>query len=264
MIRLVNFSDDKMLTSRRVCSESAMENGVEMVWQQDPDTIDAEFKRLNQDIFKHERGCGYWLWKPYIIYRAMVQPATQEGDILIYADAGVKWIANVNEIISRMDRDIFLFSNGHQHVHWCKGDVYSAINYWESTVKKHTDCGTHYLFNKEYETYQQVQASVIFFKVNENTRRFVKEWLLYCQMPGFIDDSQSKLPNHPEFAEHRHDQAILTCLQIKYGYKLHWWPDAQWYLSQQYRWPDDTYPPILMHHRLRDPGKGEGKNPEWP
>lgn len=253
MITLVNYSDDTMTTSQRVCSESALANGVDRVWSHNPNTIAEEFKLLNQDIFKEgSRGAGcYWLFKPYIIYKAITQPSTSEGDIIIYSDAGVKWISNVNEIISRMDQDIFLFSNGHQHVHWCKKDVMIAMFDSDS------------LEAYEAMASQQCQASVIFFKVNQNTKNFIKEWLLYCMMPGFIDDSPSKESNHPEFAEHRHDQAILTCLAIKYGYKLHWWADKLWYESQRYRWADDKYPSMFEHHRKRDPGKGGGKDPEW-
>jgi hypothetical protein len=70
-------------------------------------------------------------------------------------------------------------------------------------------------------------------------------------MPGFIDDSPSMLPNHPEFQEHRHDQAILTCLQIKYQIKAHWWPST-YNLHQREHFPEDTYPPILNHHRKRN------------
>jgi hypothetical protein len=255
MIVLVNFADERMNISQERCTNSAMRNGVDIVWPQNPNTISREFKDFNRDIFKHDRGFGYWLWKPYHIYKAMLQ--MKEGDVLIYCDAGVEIIENVNEVISRMDEDIFFFCNGHQHIHWCKMDVAKAINKF-NTVE--TDCG---VLLDSCVNNQQVQASVIFFKVNQKTIDFVKEWLLYCQMPNFIDDSPSKLANHPEFAEHRHDQAILTCLQIKYGYRLHYWADAKWYSSQRYRWPEDTYPLMFNHHRQRDKGKGEGKNPEW-
>jgi hypothetical protein len=160
-------------------------------------------------------------------------------------DAGVKIIADINHIVKAMDQDIFFFTNGLQHVHWCKADVMQAIN------------------GRQLEAHwQQVQASAIFFRISPTTRNFIKEWLLWCQMPGFIDDSPSKLPNHPEFAEHRHDQAILTCLAIKYHYRLHWWPDARWFISQRYRWPEDQYPTIFDHHRFRNTGT-PGIDPTW-
>jgi hypothetical protein len=75
---------------------------------------------------------------------------------------------------------------------------------------------------------------------------------LWGQMPGFIDDSPSKLPNYPTFAEHRHDQAILTCLQIKYGYKLHFWPTKYSEHIRHTARPEDNYPTMFNHHRKRD------------
>ena len=241
MIVLVNFADEKMTISQERCTNSAMKNGVDIVWPQNPNTISHEFKEMNKEIFKQERGFGYWLWKPYHIYKAMLQ--MKEGDVLIYSDAGVEIIENVNEIISRMDEDIFFFCNGHRHIHWCKMDVLMGMGVKEWILK---------IGNETFGEHQQVQASVIFFKVNQKTIDFVKEWLLYCQMPNFIDDSPSKLPNHPEFAEHRHDQAVLTCLQIKYGYRVHWWADKLWYMGMRDRWPNDTHPPMFLHHRFRN------------
>lgn len=238
MIRLLNFADDRMTRSQLLCTQAAYKNGVEQVYQYNPGHIAKEFRDLNAETLAADRGAGYWLWKPYFVWRALQH--CEDGDILIYMDSGVELIAPVQNIIEAMDQDIFLFSNGHQHVHWCKADVYEAINEEGDRVA---------IYSKGL---QQVQASVIFFKVNAFTRKFIKEWLLWCQMPGFIDDSPSELPNHPEFAEHRHDQAILTCLQIKYGLNLHWWADHLWYESQRYRWPDDKYPSMWNHHRKRN------------
>ena len=233
MIVLVNYANELMSISQEKLRESSLKYGVDKVIEyKGQKDLGSEFVQFNSEVFSKERGDGYWLWKPYIIYKAMLE--LSEGDILIYSDCGQYFIDDVGHIIRSMDEDIFFFSNGHQHVHWCKGDVIKGI------------------LGECKDECQQVQASVIFFKVNQKTKEFVREWLLWSQMPGFIDDSPSKEPNHPEFAEHRHDQAILTCLQIKYGYKLHWWADGNWYLSQRHKWPGDHYPPIFHHHRKRN------------
>lgn len=240
MIHLVTYSELNMTISRELCVRSSLKYGVNEVNAFGRENISEEFYSFNRATLDSERGAGYWLWKPYFIDRVM--RGCKDGDVLIYCDAGVEIITDVNEIINVMDQDIFFFSNGHQHVHWCKADVMSSI-----CPDKMPDT------DKPWITLtQQVQASLIFFKVNQKTRDFVKEWLVWCQMPGFIDDSPSKLPNHPEFAEHRYDQAILCCLQIKYGYKLHWWPDKLWYESQRYKWPEDKYPSMIKHHRKRN------------
>lgn len=252
MIYGITYSDHNMSFSRQKCADSMRVNGVDRATEYAAGDIDDEFYEFNKSIMSSSRGCGYWLWKPYVIYKEM--QLLNDGDILIYSDAGVEFVNNVSHIIERMDEDMFLFTNGFPHVEWCKGDVIDNLLGWISR-EEHGDpyVGDNVL------NFKQVQASVIFFRVNQKTRGFVKEWLLYCQMPGLIDDSPSKLPNYPTFAEHRHDQAILTCLQIQYQYKLHWWPTAY---SEHIRVPGDTYPVMFNHHRKRDPGKGDGQ-PEW-
>lgn len=237
MIRFVTYSADNMTRSRMECVMSAQKNGADQVFEYGPEHIGKEFYSMNREILEAERGAGYWLWKPYVIWRALQH--CEDGDFLVYVDAGVKIIAPLTEITRVMDQDVFLFSNGHQHCHWCKADILKAILH-KDTIEDH---------------HQQVQASMIFFRVNDYTRRFIKEWLLFCQMPGLIDDSPSVIPNHKEFAENRYDQAILCTLAIRENLKLHWWPDKLWYMSQRYRWPNDNYPAIVEHHRKR--------NEEW-
>lgn len=245
MIHFVTYSAANMTHSREVCVAAARKFGCDMIHEFDIKDVDNEFYSANHKILESSRGCGYWLQKPYFINK-VIDNADNE-DYIVYCDAGCELINPVQVITCRMDQDIFLFSNGHQHVHWCKADILKAI--------LHRDMiGDHY---------QQVQASLIFFRISAYTRSFIKEWLLFAQMPGLIDDSPSKLPNHKEFAENRYDQAILGTLAIRDNIKLHWWPDKKWYLSQRYRWPDDTYPPMLLHHRYRNKGEGKG-DVEWP
>jgi len=201
MIHLVTYSDENMTIARDKCVMSALKNGVNGANGLGESYISAEFKGNNAAVLNSPRGAGYWLWKPYVINEAM--KVLSDDTILIYSDAGVEFIAPVQEIINRMDEDIFFFTNGFPQIEWTKGDIMRQINGWHN-----------------YETFRdkkQVQASVIFFKVNQKTREFVKEWLLWCQMPGFIDDSPSKVENCKTFAENRHDQAMLFSTIIVKG-----------------------------------------------
>jgi len=236
MIIGVTFSDPRMTRSAELCSRSMLANGVDKVWQQNPNTISDDFVRMNRHILNHERGAGFWLWKPYFIDKAINEPSIADGDIIVYADAGVEFVANVSHIIDRMDEDVFLFTNGFSHAEWCKGDV------WRSILP----------VIMPFDIYKQVQASVLFIRVTPRTRKFIREWLLWCQMPGLIDDSPSQSPNYLTFAEHRHDQAILTCLQIKYGYKLHFWPTNYSEHIRHTAQPEDNYPTLFNHHRKRN------------
>lgn len=242
MIYGITYSDDKMTISAEKCRLSMLKHGIGEAIAYSPSNIDQFFYKNNREILSAERGCGYWIWKAYFINHRM--SSLNDGDILIYSDAGVEFVNNVHHIIDRMDEDVFFFTNGWPNLEWCKGDVLRSIlpDWW---VDENDEFVPHI-------DYKQVQASVIFFKVNQKTKDFAKEWLLYCQMPGFIDDSPSKLPNYPTFADHRHDQAILTCLQIKYGYKLHFWSTSYSDHIRHTAQPTDDYPVLFNHHRKRN------------
>lgn len=245
MIRLVTYSDQNMSISRERCIKSALQHGVDSVHEWDREMVEAtELYELNREILDQPRGSGYWLWKPYIIYKALLDMT--ETDVLIYSDAGVEFINNVQHIINVMDEDVFLFGNNWNHVDWCKMDVMRLINGsdWDND------------FNTYYSVMKQIQASVIFIKPTQEAKKFIKQWLLLCQYPNLIDDSQSLKSNYPTFQEHRHDQAILTCLQIKHGYRLHYWPsqynNGAFVYDKIEQYKNDSYPIIFHHHRRRN------------
>lgn len=234
---LLTCSDESMTRSRALCARSAKEHGVN-------NAIECV---LNPNS---ERGCGFWKWKPGILNYLMTgkDPFVnlRDNDILIYSDAGIEFIDNVNYIIDRMDQDIFLFGNMWEHAHWCKADIAQAI--------MPTD-NPRVLDWRRFG--KQVQASVIFFRVSDYAKAFVKEWLDWCIFEGgrLIDDSPSRLPNHPEFRENRHDQAILTTMAYREGIKLHWWP-AQYndgaFVYERGAYSDEGYPVLFNHHRRRN------------
>lgn len=235
----MNFAAENMTISQDLCEKSALNHGCSDFITYNPVDIDEEFFLMNAEIFNQPRGYGYWLWKPYFLYQTMNH--TPENEIIIYLDSGVEVINSLNYIKDRMkdNIDIWLFGNEHRHEDWCKADVFSAMGV-EDTINRINP--------------RQVQASVIFVRNTQFARDFVKKWLLWCQMPNFIDDSPSFIENVSSFVEHRHDQAILTNLAIKYDIPLHWWP-TQYGHFIKHNYPDDNYPQLFEHHRKR--------NDEW-
>lgn len=248
MIYGITYSSGNMDRSAELCRQSMLKHGAGVAMTYCPNDISQWFKKFNSDIWGQPRGASYWLWKAFIIYRSLCD--SEDDSITLYMDAGVELTGSIHHIIDAMDQDIFLFSNGHPHYDWCKRKVLDAMlpnwtNYW-----------------KDRKSMPQVQASVIIVKNTQFARGFIKEWLLWCQVPGFIDDSPSN-PGESEqagFQEHRHDQAILTCLAYKYGIKQHWWPTQY---SQHLQRNGDNYPAIFNHHRKRNKGCGFGDS-EWP
>src|SRR5690606_34519800 len=125
MILATCFADDNMKTSQKLCVSSSLKYGADGCRVYGPADLDTEFLGRNKAIMCQPRGCGYWLWKPYIIANTMA--GMSDGDILVYADSGVEFIAPLRHIISRMDEEFFFFSNNHPHFRWCKSKVLDAM-----------------------------------------------------------------------------------------------------------------------------------------
>lgn len=245
MIHGVTYASSAMSKSGSICRHSMIKNGVGRNAEYTVTNI--QFYNDNKDILKIERGAGLWLWKPHIISEYL-RNYCLDGDILIYSDAGVEFINNVNHIIDRMDQDVWLFGNMFEHEHWCKRECLDMMG---MNCIDAEDDQVYYPYGK------QVQASVIFIRVSPFSRKFIKEWLLWCQMPGNIDDTFDPAIQHPQFKEHRHDQAILTNLAIKHDIKLHYWPasynnGAFEYSTDGYDRNVDNYPILFNHHRKRN------------
>lgn len=247
MIKLITFTDHRMTISAQKCAQSAMNCGADSYSIWIPGDLSEHFKMLQSDLLKQERGYGFWCWKPFIVNEEVMKAA--DRDIIVYCDAGNEWVGDMRQIVEIMDQDLFLFSNGWSHLDWCKMDCLKEVLNPE---------GAHIGVTGSYvETlldWKQVQASTFFIRVTPASRKFIKEWYAWSIMPGMIDNEPSILQNIPTFAEHRHDQAILCCLQIKHGYNLHWFPSTTAaHLRSEY--PNDKYPVMLFHHRKR--------NAEW-
>lgn len=248
MVKLITFTDDRMTISATKCVQSAMQHGADGYSLWTMNDLSPEFKETMADVLKHERGAGFYCWKPYIVHREMCK--LQDGDILVYCDAGNEWVGDMRTAIEGMDQDIMFFSNGWPHLDWCKMDVaYALLPSWMADFN-----GDDVVPTIELSNNKQVQASTFFVRVTPETRKFVREWHAWSIVPGMIDNEPSRLANVQTFQEHRWDQSILCCLQIKYRYRLHWFPTTT---AQHLRanHPDDKYPVLLNHHRKR--------NDEW-
>ena len=248
MIRLITFATEDYEISASRLKATALRYGADETIIYRPEHIEVMFKQMILNpLLPNSRGHGWWIWKPYFIFKAMW--GMKDGDLLVWSDAGAEFKDHISHVINAMDEDIFFCSNGWQHSHWCKKEVVEEINgdeYYDNQ-----DFSNNPPWDDEYFTFKQVQASFIIFKVNDNTKKFVQEWYAWSIMPGMIDNTP-RGPQFPGFQEHRHDQAILTCLQIKYGYKLHWFPSSTGHHIPR---NGDNYPEIIWHHRK--------KNNEW-
>lgn len=238
--RLCCFANDDMSKAQSLLVESALNWGFDAdkifaykkeghVWE----GFDSAFLEMAAPILEEERGCGYWVWKPYIIYRTM--QGAKYGEWIVYLDSGIEIVNDLSNLIKDSE-DFVLFNNEWNHMDWCKMDVMSKM----------------LLPNFYHREMKQLQASAIFIKKNEYTQSIVEKWLNYCLDKHMIDDSPSVEPNVDTFREHRHDQAILTNAVMYDNIPTLTWDNYITY-DRNNLFPKITTSPILFwHHRKRN------------
>ncbi len=166
-----------------------------------PWDIDEGFRKKNHEIFKCQKGDGYWLWKPYIIKKTLER--MEEGDILFYMDAGSYFIHSMEPIIDLFNTTSVMCFNiiGHLEKKWTKRDCFIKLN----------------ADNPKYYNSIHRLGGFHLWKKNNISKKLVNDWLIYAQDPHIITDAPSINPNYPEFIENRHDQSIFSLLTKKYN-----------------------------------------------
>lgn len=254
MIIAVNYADEKFVKQQKLNTKTAYHRGkVDRVIEYSPNDIDVDFYRLNSRIFSNSRGAGLWLWKPYIINKAMGE--INEGDYLFYCDSGAYFVGDIHKLVGTMEAneiDIMPFEIPMLEIEWTKSEVFDIMDY-------------HQLDNN------QICGGYILFKKTINSIHFIEHWLSLCQDERLISPEQfTTVENYENFIAHREDQSILSILCRKYTLQVFRDPsqfgirpwEYAWIesYSQKKKWvcrplsyPTSTYPQILVSYRNSDP-----------
>jgi hypothetical protein len=156
--------------------------------------------------FQQKRGFKYWIWKPYLILETLKQ--IPENDYLLFVDCGdtiqSRDSYQIHEFLQLVNNnpDLFLFCheiNEIQYV-WTKEDLF------------------HYLKiepNDPVRSKNQVEGGHVLIKNCPEARNFVNMWYSISCAENYhlVDDTPSRLANHKDFIEHRHDQSIYSLLK---------------------------------------------------
>lgn len=161
------------------------------------------FYKENREVLDGKKGAGYFLWKPFIILDALEK--INEGEILIYADNAVYFIASPEEEIKQCieNKGFFLIqAYGHLCAQYVKRD---AFHYMQQDTP-------------EYHHAHMVQASFLIFQKNNTTVSFVKEWLHYCKNKHIVTDWENVCgkENLAGFKNHLFDMSVLSLLVAKH------------------------------------------------
>ena len=169
--------------------------GFDKVMEYSPEDLDEEFRRKNEQILKHKKGGGYWLWKPYIIEKTLA--TMEKEDFLFYADAGSLFTGPIEpfiELMRQRNQDVLPFQTKTVESHWTKRDAFILM-----------DCHT-----APYADTKQLMAGFSLWKRTAFSMKLANEWLSYAQDERIITDipNQGGKDNYPGFQAHRHDQSI--------------------------------------------------------
>lgn len=168
-----------------------------------------DFRRLNGHLWEHhhKRGFGWYAWKPLILLDALGR--VDEGGVALFVDADTVPIADMSPIFETAAKDgaMFFAAQGHNNRQWCKRDAFL-------------------LMNQDEERFHDAQAGVARFVAIQRgpwkPLQFLMEWLTYCvNLRATTFDRSVIAPELAGFKEHRTEQAIMTNLCHKYGYRLH-------------------------------------------
>jgi len=166
--------------------------------------IDAEFYQNNHRILNIKKGAGYWLWKPYFIYKALNE--LNNGDLLFYSDAGSFFCRDINVIYNELalyNQDIMAFELPLIELQWTKQELFNNM-----------DCN-----QDSYKYSNQINSSFHFVVKSELSLKFYKEYLkVACNMLNISDDFEEGVNQHESFISHRYDQSIFSLLYKKYNF----------------------------------------------
>ncbi len=239
---LISYANEKFFKAQRLNSKTGMWiAGFDRVIEYGPEDVEIDFLEENKDIFKYQRGNGLWLWKPYFIYKTLLE--LKDGDILFYLDSGAFWTRSAKPLFDILSRE----------------DIYVAdLPLIEKQFTKKYTFDYMGCYGDNYELSQQIQGTFIGFRKSKQTIEFVRKWLDYCCKVDMLSPNLYPEGIDTTFIAHREDQSILSLLCKKEGIVPHKDPTQYGRLPQKYhqehfifKVPNhcDRYKPMIVLHR---------------
>jgi hypothetical protein len=235
----IAFANDKFKKSLDILEKTSLSvGGIDKFIRYEPKDLQAEnFWQDNQRILSQPLGAGFWIWKPFIILQTMKQ--LDEGDIILYTDAGMEVLDSLLPLFEiaastkdkRMLFALTMMYGTHRHSEYTKRDCFILMGQDE---KKYWDAR---MLNAAFS---------LWMKTPENID-FLTEWQEYMKDSRIVtyEPNTCGKSNLPDYIDHRHDQAVLSLLSLKYGRELYREP-TQFTLNEHY--DNSPYGQLFNHH----------------
>jgi hypothetical protein len=192
----------------KVLTEKAKETGLfdsfEYSTEKDLHPI---FRNVFSKILACQRGGGYWIWKPFIIYNKLM--TLDDNDILFYLDAGCDLNINLEstkrfheyiDMVNKNECGLLKFELVDLYERYFTNK--KTFEYFQNKYDKDN------IINDIYNNKYQLQATISIMRKNNFVMNFFETVLnILCDNPLLFTDVYNESVVH-----HRHDQSVMSIL----------------------------------------------------
>ena len=201
--------------------------------------FDNDFLEKYENFMMNNTGYGFWIWKSYFIRKTF--EIMDDGDILVYADAGCSIIKNI-ESYKKFKILINLVNSHHSGSLGFQMDIPEEL-YTKSAIFKELNADS-----KEYQKSGQVMATIFFLRKCVKSIELCNDFYKYSQKIELINNDYDVNNEIATFKAPRNDQSIFSILRKKHDSLLV--PDSTWFAD--FNTPKAMSNPILATRvRLR-------------
>lgn len=170
-------------------------------------------------LFKYDRGAGYWVWKPYIIWHTLRH--SSDGDLICYIDCGCTLYKGIDwnkyfGYLKMYDTLCFQYTDKVPEFE-SFGEISTKNKFW--TKKITLEFFDQYFGCTEHREFNQTLSGIIFCKNKNNA--MINDWYeITMEHPYLVTDPMGieLKDQYPFFSgNHRHDQSLFTALAYKYS-----------------------------------------------
>ena len=178
--------------------------GFDFATAHDMNYLSEKFRHTHSAILTQSTGGGFWLWKPYIILKTLIERMS-DNDLLMYQDADSYLVDDAGPLLKLcqdLEAGVLVFHSRYLEKKYSKRDAFILMDMDDERV---------------YDSYQRMGGFVVLRK-NCQSLQFIMEWLAYAMDPRILTDIPNQMgkPNHSVFFENRHDQTVISLLSKKW------------------------------------------------
>ena len=214
----ISFAQGCCATDQRICGKSAIEiGGANSTVALNGTYLDSKYFARNRHIIEFDRThtmkgktpsstTGYYVWKPFVILKKLLDPSIPWNGVVVYTDAGMVFTSSMRPLLEKYMAvsDVVATNTVMMEGHVTKRDVFVSLQADDASVA---------LTN---------QLASCFIAVRK-TSRVIELFRWWLAASGCMDiigeqDNIHGLPNYEGFRFNNDDQTPFSVLSKKFGY----------------------------------------------